>query len=205
MKALRPKTFSAAAALAIALSLGAGQASAAVIAAGDFDTLDLGVQVRPDLPSQFRTTSNAHIGDMVGSVFFNSEEGVYTYVLEVTPRINNISEFNTGFNVLGFTGEAGYSFSQASAAGSTFTVHSDPDGTLDWEWNNGGGSWNSGEQITFFFRSTVAPDAIDVYSLINHRVGDTENYAPVPAPAALPAGLVLLGALAAARRRGRGA
>jgi len=193
--------------LAATIGCWAGQAKAGhvSIVPTDFDTLDLGTQVRADLLSHFTTNSGVDIGDLVGSVHFNSASGVYTYVLKLTPGINNISEFNTGFDVNGFTGVAGYSFSEALAAGGAFEIEHESDGTIDWNSvgiQDGSKFFDAGETITFFFQSTLPPATLDVYSLINSRAGGTLNYAPViPAPAALPAGLALLGLVAAARRR----
>ena len=188
-----------------AIALGTPNAWADSISPTDFDSLTLGGQVAADLHSDFRTSGGVDIGDLVGSVFFNSADAIYTYVFALTPGINNISEFNAGYDVLGFNGVAGYSFSETAAAGGgSFDIEHESDGTIDWEAvgrENGSAFFDSGETITFFFQSTIAPGAIDVYNLINHRAGGTDNYAPVPVPAAWPAGLVLLGALGAARRR----
>lgn len=192
----------------------APSAWAATITATNYDTLDKGSQVAADLSSNFTTNRGVDIGDLVGKVFFNSSSGVYTYAFTLTPGINNISEFNAGYDVDGFNGVAGYSFSQATAAGASnpataFEVESESDGTIDWHtlWKNDGSrGLDAGESVTFFFQSTIAPGDLDTYNLINSKAGGTENYAPgaapvIPAPAAFPAGLLLFGALAAARKR----
>lgn len=209
----RTRTGLVALAAVLALSL-APAVRAATITATDYDTLNKGSQVGGAVSSDFTSNTGADLGDMVGRVYNNN--GTYTYALTVTPGINNISEVNTGFAPAGFNGVAGYSFSNATAAGSggsgssAFVVETDSDGTIDWNaaWtNNGSRGFDAGEAITFFYQSTRAPGALDVYNLINHRAGGTDNVAPgggappIPAPAAFPAGLMLLGALAAARRR----
>lgn len=84
------------------------------------------------------------IGDIINKVFL--KDGIYSYVHWVIPSIDLISELNTAFDVLGFTGTAGYDFGDAAAAGVSFLISEDPDGTLDWETVDGG-SW--GEHPVF--------------------------------------------------------
>ena len=62
------------------------------------------------------------VGTLTNYVLFNEQTGWYTYVHQVQPNENFISEFNTGFPVVGFIGLAGYSFSQAAVAGGTGTA-----------------------------------------------------------------------------------
>lgn len=109
----------------------------------------------------------------------------------MTPGIPFYSEVNTAFDVLGFTGVAGYSFTDATAAGLTFLINEDPDGTLDWEVVDGG-DWNSGELIALFFESTLPPGYGD-YNAINGTVGTATSYAPIREEVPAPASLLLFG------------
>jgi len=190
---------------------------AIAIPATDLDVaiLTAGAVVAPSISSSFMTIDATSIGTLDGEVRFNGS--VYTYILTVTPSINNISEFNTGFRVLGFTGTAGWSFSDVAAAGATgvlppqtpataFELQFDAgDGSLDWEARYQdlalSSGWDSGESIRFFFQTTLPPGS-GKYNLINEEVGRGSSYAPVvPEPATLllaGSGLIALGAL---RRR----
>jgi hypothetical protein len=146
-------------------------------------------------PSDFISSAVGDIGDLSSAVY-DEGGGVFRYELEVTPGIDNISEFNAGYNVLGFlgpvAGAAGFSFSQAVAAGLApppgFNQFLDSDGSIDWETLGGGDPWDTGETITFFFRSTFPP-GVNKYNLINVDAGPATAAAPVPEPASL----ILLG------------
>ena len=146
------------------------------------------------------------IGSLENWVYFDGD--IYTYVHLVTPSVDNVSEFNTSFPVLGFNDVAGWSFSDALAAGglglsSDFTLEHDGDDTLDWGTSGqlATSAWNAGESITFFFQSDLSPTE-GAYQLINSEIGTATSFAPqVPEPGTV---LLLGGALimiALGRRR----
>ena len=55
------------------------------------------------------------MGNLVSNVYFDGTQ--YTYVHTVTPGLNNNFVLDTAFDVAGYTGVAGWSFSDADAAG----------------------------------------------------------------------------------------
>lgn len=133
-----------------------------------------------------------NLGSLTTNVYFDGS--LYTYENIVTPATNNISEFVTAFGVDGFNGVAGWSFSEAAAAGgagdaSDFLIDNDLlDNTLDWETTGAGFSapgtngFGSGETITFFFQSDLPP-APNFYALINGGAGNARTLGPaVPEP-----------------------
>ncbi len=193
---------------------GVNTAPAAPIAPTDYDTVvgTFGALVAGPSIDFFDAAGPMQNTSLENTVFF--DDSVYTYVHTVTPSVNFVSEFNTAFDVLGFNGVAGWSFSDSLAAGGLglglgFEVDLDLDGTLDWETagqlsgdlvlNPNG--WGTGEAITFFFQSTLPPGT-GTYNLINSETGSATSFAPqVPEPGTL---LLLGGALmmlAVGRRR----
>jgi len=162
----------------------------------NLDTLALGVLVAGPSFDDFISPKGEDIGDLENTVYFNSSTGLYTYVHKVTPAVNNISEFNTGYYVRGFVAAgsvAGYSFSDAKAAGdptpaNAFEIERESDGTIDWSTNffqSGSRGWDSGEPIRHFFQSLFAPNAEGDYNIIDSKVGTATSYAPAPEPSAL--------------------
>ena len=130
----------------------------------------------------------------------------YTYQLVVTPatdRNHNVSEFNTGYKVIGFTGVAGFRHEDARVAGDptpsdAFDIFLDPDGTIDWDVSlatRSAGFWNTNGflvPISFFFQSTAPPESVGIYNLIERSGASTVNLAPA-APVPEPASMLLLG------------
>ena len=175
--------------LASLFALSSVSALAAPILSTNYDTLvGIGGLFAGPISDDFVTASPPPptIGAAINTVYYDAQSLLYTYVHEVTPTINNISEFNTGFAVAGFNGIAGYSFSQSAAAGGPgngtgISIELDPDRTLDWSVDNANKYWDSGEKITFFFQSTIRPGLGD-YNLVNSEVGTAVSYAPVPEP-----------------------
>jgi hypothetical protein len=165
-----------------------------------------GGSVAPTLPDDFVTAAPPPPtnGSVENEVFYNGS--VYTYTHEVTPSLNNNISFNGALPIAGFTGIAGFSFSQSMAAGGTgsaldFDID-EIDGTLVWSTNiGGGGGWDIGEPITFFFVSTKRPGISD-YNLTSSEVGTAQSYAPVPEPGSIALlGSGLVGLYATVRRR----
>lgn len=170
------------------LALSAVSALAVPILPTDLDTLMLGPSVVPQTVGSFVAAAPppATIGTLTNNVYFDSTSGIYTYTHGVAPSINNISEFNTGFEVLGFNGVAGWSYSEAAATGGPgngtgFSIDLDPDGTLDFELDPNNSFLDIGENITFFFQSNQSP-GLDSYNLVNSEVGTAVSYAPAPEP-----------------------
>ncbi len=132
------------------------------------------------------------MGTIVNNVYFDGTQ--YTYVHTVTPSLNNNMLLNTQFNIAGFTGTAGWSFSDAAGAGGDgddgdFEI-ADFD-QLAWSSRIGPGfGWDANESISFFFVST-RPPTIGDYNLIGFESGTGQSFAPSPVPE--PGSIALLG------------
>ena len=156
----------------------------------------------------------------------NAPGTIYTYAHTVTPGTdqpnsgnlpqpdpvtgNEFSEFaifQTGFTPNGFTGVAGYSFSDAQAAGVEFFLDTldDDGGKLSWSITDAG--WDKDETITFFWQTTAAPVGPDgVYEVTDDidfatAAGPRPGPAPIPLPAPLILFMSALGALGFCLRR----
>lgn len=217
------KTTWVAVALAVSLALAATPAGAIIIpiAPGDFDLLELGLGAPSVGPttSEFRSVppEDRHIADLTATVW-PLVGGSYLYGLAVDPVVlttaggteerHNISIFSTAYAVGGFSpvaGAAGFSFSDAGAAGapapaaSAFDVeYNTVSGRISWlvsEALLGTAFWDSGARlvpITFYFISSLPPGENNVYSLINTPAGETINSAPAPVAVPEPASLLLV-------------
>jgi hypothetical protein len=149
--------------------------------------------------------------------------GLYTYVATVTPAsssnpsypqgITGISLFATTFVPAGLTGYAGWSWTDAEAAGassvgfsgsSVFSLALTPGG-LTWQVDPLANAdcppacfWNHQESIRFYYQSTLGPGGVavaystGVYSTQNATQGSGVGLAPV-ASVPEPATLLLLG------------
>ncbi len=170
--------------LALALSLLlTGAAMATVIVPTDLGTIVLGASVAgPMGPMSFVNPAPppASTGGLVSQVYLNG--ATYTYVLTVTPSINNIETFTTGFAPGQFTGVAGYSFADAVVMGTGFSIEQ-IDGHLTWQAADRS-AWDSGEMVRLFYQSTLPP-SVGKYNLIDTAVGTANGYAPVPEPATM--------------------
>lgn len=170
--------------------LSVGIAGAVPLAVNDLSLITLGNLVAGPMTDDFITpaiSGGQDIGDLTNTVYFNDQSGLYTYVHDVDPGIPNISEFNTGFEVLGFNNVAGFSFADSGAAGgpgdgSGFSIDLDADGTIDYELDPNNAFWDTGENIRFFYQSTL-PAGSGLYNLTNGSVGTGTSFAPaVPEP-----------------------
>lgn len=170
--------------VALTVSVVAVPASAIPVVATDYDTLVTGALIAGPMSDLFDVAAPppATMGTLVSNVYYDGSS-IYTYEFTVTPTVDNISEVNTGFNVLGFNGVAGYSFTDATTVGTGFSIDVDFDGTIDFSTSTSG-AFDSGEAITFFYQSTIAPTVKD-YNATNSEVGTAKGYAPVPEPATL--------------------
>lgn len=171
--------------------------------------------VGPTVDTTLVNTDGDGLGDLTSSVSCpagftaclpptNPANTIYTYIHEVTPGVdflndapfpspattlpfNGVREFSLTFAAEGFTGVAGYSFSQATAAlgaGNGFTIQQLADRSLNWRVNQDTG-WDTGETVSFFWQTTQAPSGPGgIYSIANPLDSGLAN-GPLPRP--LPA------------------
>ena len=152
------------------------------------------------------------MGVAVNTVYFDGS--LYTYVHEVRPTLNDNFALNTQFDVAGYTGTGGWSFTDAEAAGGTgglmdFLYFDTAPiswvsliGLLDSPPDLG---WDAGDPIRFFFVST-RPPTLGFYNLIGKESGTAISYAPaaIPEPGSIALlGSGLVGLYTALRRRRR--
>lgn len=183
-------------AVAVALCMTA-PASAVIIPPTDYDTIVGSVGGVVDTASGVFQFGPSILANLDTTVYFDGS--VYTYEHDLAAETPSVSEFNTLFDVLGFNGVAGWSFTDALAAGSpggdsAFTIDEDPDGTIDYETNVAAFGFGDGDRIRFFFQSSAPPNPAS-YGLINSGVDSTTTLGPtVPEPGTiLLLGTALLG------------
>jgi hypothetical protein len=139
--------------------------------------------VGPEVEVSLVDSLSDSIGDLASSVSCpvgmqecnannNPSDTIYTYRHTVTPGIDlpndapfpnpkhvkhaeGLDHFRLGFEALGFTGVAGYSYNQADVANLSFALEVNSDGQLVWSVDKG--TWDKGEAITFFWQTTQAP------------------------------------------------
>jgi hypothetical protein len=217
------RKFSLALAMAAVLFSARG-AAAAVITPTDLDTWLTPAHVSiagPTLPDSFDPAppETNSVGSLINEVFFNATTLEYTYVETVTPNQNNAMFFNTGFNVRGFTGTAGWSFSDSDGVDGCggpgggclgdFVIQGEVGSGSQLNWfafDDLFNDWDAGETIRLFFVSTLAPREGANYNLTARSTGTAQSFAPVPEPgsiALLGSGLAVLYGTARRRRNAK--
>ena len=182
-------------------------AGAALVIPTDFDGITLGASVNNPGPV---TLTSPQVGQLDMEVFHNTGTGVYTYQIEALPDAatgDNVTHLITPLNLYGFNGVAGWSYSDAVAAGgpgdaTAWSVDFSLNDQLTW--NNsaqeGGSNFlDGGESLRFFYQSTHAPINSGLYVMGG---GGTSGSAfsqprpqqtPPPDPISEPVGLGLVG------------
>ena len=184
------------------LTFGVARTNAAVlITSSNLDSFELGPAIigplGPEVPGTFVTNDSIDIGNLRSSVFcpFGTEQAdcpsasVETYIYRhiVTPSTNDVTSFTADFPVNGFTGVAGYSFTESGAVGGNgnntdfnIVFNDDSDETLVWSLAAGSDRFfDSGETITFFWQSTNSPAGpIGSYRINNAVTGTAIGPAP---------------------------
>jgi hypothetical protein len=214
-----------------AFFLSAGRASAAVITPTDLEfwtsSGSKGSPV-PGFPPTADTFDNApptpgFVGLLVNFVYFNDATLEYTYEHWVVPTEDSAAFFNTGFDVPGFTGTAGWQFDDSIAAGGCggpsptcnpapfdeigdFIIQGEVGSGSSLNWAAFGtlvdDGWDAGDLVRFFYVSTKGPREGGNYNLTAGPTGTGQSYAPTPEPGSmllLGSGLATL--YGAARRR----
>ena len=113
-----------------------------------------------------------------------TDDAVYTYVHRVTPgegADGPLFSFRTSRRATGFANVIGFDRAQAEAAlGEGYAIGVSIDnGQLIWRIETGDG-WDAGEEITFFWQTTLAPEGPMEAFLIENGTGQAGATGPFP-------------------------
>jgi hypothetical protein len=177
-----------------------------LVAPVDLDRLSLGSQIG-DVTNDFTMLFGWRMfgwmpstGTAETKVFFDGVNYVYTQTVTTDGHLNML--FGTQFDVIGFTGQAGWSFGEADALGAKgddldFRIQNIAGQLLFISMPGGAfGHWNAFEPITFFFTSTKPPTLKNygLFSLMPMEFGSVSGLAPgVLAPVPEPGSIALFG------------
>ncbi len=180
--------------------------------------------VGPEVETTFVNLTDQGIGDLISSVSCpggiaqcvppNNPTGtIYTYAHQVTPGVDlpndppfpspdvitaldDVEQFRLGFVAEGFSGIAGFSFTDAASALGTpdaITIEHLDDGSL--AWNVSTDAWDTGESITLFWQTTQPPSGPGGTYIINNGVTVGSGAGPLPIPVPEPGTAVILAGL----------
>lgn len=148
-------------ALGVGLAALGGTASAGLVMPTDLDGITLGASVSNPGPKNLIS----YVGQLDMEVFYNAGSGVYTYEIAALPLTGDATHLITPTNLYGFNGVAGWSYSDAVAAGgpgdaTAWSIDWSGNKQLTWQFPAQEGGTNfldSGESLRFFYQSTHAP------------------------------------------------
>lgn len=181
------------------------------IEAINFDELELGAKIVGPLGPEVKANlegTDVMAGSAVSYVACPStmeecnpktapESTIFTFVHTIYPGSKSDVSENTNIKIaksassffmnkpsVGFTGVSGYSFSQAEAAlGSKGKVIiTCNDNALNWSIDNADNDWESGEPITFFWKSTLPPKGPDIAYTLTTDLVEGLGKGPYPDP-----------------------
>lgn len=178
-------------AMATALGFLATPVRAVPVTPTDLDTLgSLGTIVWG--PETTPIINGGFNGTLTGWLYDNA--GTYTYKLLLEPAVSAILQFGTSFSVEGFTGVAGYSFSQATQAGFVpsaiipYAFYMFQTEQLVWSPPSAlsaSGFWDNQEPMTFFLQTTQLPANGPFHVVLGDLHTGQGTFAPVPEPMTL--------------------
>ena len=220
MRTQRMSRWTASVALVVALVVSGGLARAVIIpiTPTDLDGIALGGSVGSSGPVNITSS----VGTLYVEAFYNSGAGLYTYVLDIGVSKDDAREVLTPASLDGLNNVAGWSYTEAAAAGglgdaSDWAIDLLGTGALRWDTptqESGSHFLGTGESLRFFYQSAhaVAPTnlfyilAVDSGGAPSSGVGAglTPDQTPppvvtIPEPARL--GLIGLAILGLRRKR----
>ena len=162
------------------------------ITPADLDNIILGVSV--DNPAGTNLIPST-VGTFDAEVFHGSE---YTYVFQMNPTVDNVREILSPIFLKGFNGVAGWSYSEAFAAGgpadgTAWALALTSNDRLRWDLpaqDSASHFFDASESISFFYQSAYGP--ADVNGNYNLAATGTAGFASGPMPAPEPATLFVM-------------